>query len=409
MEDFVKYLKLIEPWRRRNQNMELYDGETQFQDDAKKESEKLKKELISKAVKDQNTLRLSSVNIDKDKTDKELASAIYQLAEISFTIINYIRKNQEKIFTARKFIEHYQDKAVLLCRKFASMNEASSVVVDDAFINTKSNIRNVLINFVPVFNNEYKRITDTDHIDINAELAVLVEDMQQQGIEVEKLKENDVTKENAKKEKIQKTYDDIEERIDEIDLGNILPEDDEPKKKNHEHLNYDVYTNPNHPMYNRPKNAEVERVLIAHCAQLVDVLNEMHPSTDSIKKCQKEYAIFWFNNIATQEQVDLIHKYRRDYLLRALSPLVIFSLHKQYVKSPTFILRFIMFWTLIPAVFGLIEGFKTLIGDDEDFLAEEAMDIFFDTPYWIKLTTWYDIYVKGNRIHKISHRNVVYE
>ena len=61
-----------------------------------------------------------------------------------------------------------------------------------------------------------------------------------------------------------------------------------------------------------------------------------------------------------------------------------------------------MFWTLFPAIIGLIEGMKTFFGDDENFLINEGMDIFFDTTYWARLTCWYDMFVKGNHIHKAS-------
>lgn len=375
------------------------------------DNEQLKKELLSKAVKDQNTLRLSSGNIDKNGSDKELATALFKLAEISFTIIKHIQKNPEKIFTARKFIEHYQDKAVMLSRKFSSMNEAASVVIDDEFINTKSNIRNVLISFVDVFNNEYKKITDTDHIDINAELAVLMEDMQQQGIEVGEIKEVDVSKSNERREKVQKIYDDIEERMDEIDLSSEQEKEDSVVKENRlvevtNNGDY-YYTDPNHPMYGRPKNGEVERVLKEYCKDLNEAFDMRIPMSQ-IRMIQQDYAAFWYNHIASESQKEAVAQARKTYAGLAIFPITgALSFHKQYAKQPSFVLRTVLFWTIIPYLLSLYEGVITLIGDDTDFLKKDGLDIFFDDLDWAKMVAWYDAEKNKRRI--ASHYATIYE
>jgi len=372
------------------------------------DNEQLKKELLAKAVKDQNTLRLSSGNIDKTGNDKELATALFKLAEISFTIIKHIQKNPEKIFTARKFIEHYQDKAVMLSRKFSSMNEAASVVIDTDFINTKSNIRNVLISFVDVFNNEYKKITDTDHIDINAELAVLMEDMQQQGIEVGEIKEVDTGNSNEKREKVQKIYEDIEERMDEIDLSS---EEDSVVKENRvvEVTNNDdyYYTDPNHPLYGKPKNSEVERVLKEYCKDLNEAFNMRLPM-EQIRHIQEEYAEFWYNHIATAEQKNAVHQSRNTYIGLALFPVTgIFSFHKQYSNQPSFLIRTVLFFTVVPYLLSICEGITTAIGNDTDFLKKDGLDIFFNDLAWAKMIAWYDSEKHKRQI--ASHHATIYE
>ncbi len=385
--------------------MELLDGESYTQD----EMEKFQKELLSKAVKDQNTLRLSSGNIDKTGNDKELATALFKLAEISFTIIKHIQKNPEKIFTARKFIEHYQDKAVMLSRKFSSMNEAASVVIDTDFINTKSNIRNVLISFVDVFNNEYKKITDTDHIDINAELAVLMEDMQQQGIEVGEIKEVDTSNSNEKREKVQKIYEDIEERMDEIDLSS--EEENTTVTKNQvaeitDNSDY-YYTDTSHPLYGKPKNREVERVLKEYCKDLSEAFSNRVPM-EQIRQIQEEYAEFWYNHIATAEQKNAVHKSRKTYIGLALFPITgIFSFHKQYSNQPSFLIRTVLFFTFVPYLLSICEGITTAIGNDADFLKKDGLDIFFNDLAWAKMIAWYDSEKLKRQI--ASHHATIYE
>lgn len=387
-------------------SMELHDGESYSQD----EMEKFQKELLAKAVKDQNTLRLSSGNIDKTGNDKELATALFKLAEISFTIIKHIQKNPEKIFTARKFIEHYQDKAVMLSRKYSSMSEAASVVIDDEFINTKSNIRNVMISFVDVFNNEYKKITDTDHIDINAELAVLMEDMQQQGIEVSDIKEVDTSKSNERREKVQKIYDNIEERMDEIDLSSEEEKEDSIVKENRlaEVVDSDYYyTDPNHPMYGKSKYMDVERVLKEYCKDLSEAFDKRIPMSQ-IRLIQQDYAVFWYNHIATEKEKIEVCRARRTYVALALFPVTgIFSFHKQYSNQPSFVFRMVLFWTVIPYIMSLHEGITTLIGDDTDFLRGDGLDIFFNDLDWAKLVAWYDSEKHKRKI--ASHFATVYE
>jgi hypothetical protein len=362
------------------------------------DSEVFKKELLQKAVKDQNTLRLSSSNIDRTKEDKELATAIFKLAEISFTIINHINKNQEKIFTARKFIEHYQDKAVMLCRKYSSMDEAASVVVDEDFINTKSNIRNVLISFVEIFNNEYKKITDTDHIDINAELAVLVEDMKQQGVEVSNLHETDSTKANARREKVQEVYNDIEDRLDSIDLSEM--EETTTKKKessDYSSNTQEVCKDPMHPMYGMYVDPEVEEELIEYGLALSRAIDGRFSITE-IRKIESDYAKFWYDHIAKNKDIEKIHETRMKYVSLAILPTGIFSFHKHMVQSETFLIRMILFWTFIPYLLSLGEGFKVLIKGDKEFLANEGLDLFFDSADWAKIISWYDSNKRKRRI-----------
>ena len=353
------------------------------------DSEVFKKELLQKAVKDQNTLRLASSNIDRAQEDKELATAIFKLAEISFTIINHINKNQEKIFTARKFIEHYQDKAVMLCRKYSSMNEAASVVVDEDFINTKSNIRNVLIAMVDIFNNEYKKITDTDHIDINAELAVMVEEMKQQGVEVNNLHESDPSKDNAKREKTQEVYDDIEERLDDIDLSSMeeKPEDTDEDRKA---LSVDErYSDPMHPMYGLFIDTEVESILLQIAEQLTNAFDR-RMSIDEIRHIESEYARFWYDHIAKEEDKEKVNNARLKYVSLAILPTGLFSFHKHMVQSETFLIRMILFWTIIPYLLSLGEGFKALIKGNKDFVSGKGMDLFFDAADWAKIIAWYE-------------------
>lgn len=353
------------------------------------DSEVFKKELLQKAVKDQNTLRLASSNIDRAQEDKELATAIFKLAEISFTIINHINKNQEKIFTARKFIEHYQDKAVMLCRKYSSMNEAASVVVDEDFINTKSNIRNVLVAMVDIFNNEYKKITDTDHIDINAELAVMVEEMKQQGVEVNNLHESDPSKDNAKREKTQEVYDDIEERLDDIDLSSMeeKPEDTDEDRKA---LSVDErYSDPMHPMYGLIIDTEVEDILLQIAEQLTNAFDR-RMSIDEIRRIESAYARFWYDHIAKEEDKEKVNQTRLKYVSLAILPTGLFSFHKHMVQSETFLIRMILFWTIIPYLLSLGEGFKALVKGNKDFVSGEGMDLFFEAADWAKIMAWYE-------------------
>ena len=223
--------------------------------------------------------------------------------------------------------------------------------------------------------------------------------MQQQGIEVENIKESDTTKSNERKEKLQKTYDDIEERIDDIDLGDLIPENKEEPKARQE-VRQDVYEDPNHPMYNKRKNAEVERVLIEHCRALSQAFDQRFPLSE-IKEIESAYARFWYNYIATEGDKLRVRESRKAYIGLSIPPLGTFSLNKYHAKKSSFLFRFIFFWTLIPTFISLYEGLKVLVGNDEDYVAGEGIDLFFNDIAWANLVTWYELNKMKNK-NKVS-------
>lgn len=328
------------------------------------ESEQLKKELFQKAVKDQNTLRLISLSISQSE-DKEFASAIYDLAKISFTIINYIKKDENKVLSARKFIEHYQDKVVLLSRKYCSMNEVSPIVIDDDFITTKSNIRKVLIGFVEIFNNEYKKITDIDQIDINAELAVLIEDMQQQGINIGSLEKVDEEKYNKNQERISQVYDNIEERLDEIDLSDFIQtENTKPKSKD----TRITKTNDKDLRFSDDKLSIVRYYV-----------DEKIPGDMALReygrKWYKEKAANSAKNDLDAKEMQLVKQLKTKYAIMAIFGGII-SLHLIWIKGSNVetIIRLLFTLTLIPAILGFIEGCKAYVMSNEDFVADILCD-----------------------------------
>jgi hypothetical protein len=367
------------------------------------ESEKLQKELLKKAVKDQNTLRLTSSSINRYDMDKELAAAIYQLAEISFNIINHINKNKDRIFVARKFIEHYQDKAVLLCRKYCSMSEATSVVIDDEFINTKSNIRKVLIGFVDIFNNEYKKITDVDNIDINAELSVLIEDMQQQGINIDDIEEVDEKNYNLKKEKIQQVYDDIEDKLDSINLDNLTNKIDEEEpstvtlKRNKTRL-YNSLITP--PWFEKPIDMRTQKSICDICEKYEKAINigSCEVVVKGTERFEKEYAEIWYEYIASKEEKEYIHKIKIRYILLALIGIVPF--HKWYLcgtDSGVFTyLRSILAIFIIPLFISWYEALSALVGTDKDFLINaKGYKKVISNDEIISVYTWWAVNIKN--------------
>ena len=167
------------------------------------------------------------------------------------------------------------------------------------------------------------------------------------------------------------------------------------------------YTDPNHPLYGRPKNREVERVLKEFCKDLSEAFDMRLPMSQ-IRHIQEEYAEFWYNHVATGEQKDAVHQSKNTYIGLALFPVTgIFSFHKQYANQPSFVFRTVLFFTIIPYLFSLYEGIITAIGNDTDFLKKDGLDIFFNDLEWAKMVAWYDSEKHKRQI--ASHHATIYE
>jgi hypothetical protein len=167
------------------------------------------------------------------------------------------------------------------------------------------------------------------------------------------------------------------------------------------------YTDPSHPLYGKPKNREVERVLKEYCKDLSEAFdNRLQMS--QIRMIQQDYAEFWYNHVATAEQRDAVHQSRNTYIGLALFPVTgIFSFHKQYTNQPSFVFRTVLFFTIIPYLFSLYEGIITAIGNDTDFLKKDGLDIFFNDLEWAKMVAWYDSEKHKRQI--ASHHATIYE
>ena len=130
----------------------------------------------NKALDDYNAVETARLTVK----DPVMAARLGEMQKISGNLIRYMEKNPEKIPAAQKFIDYYQDRAAHLSAKYAELEETG---LDTTEVNAmKARVQTAVDDLAAAYAEQFELILNDNLIDIDAELKVLKQTMDGDGV-----------------------------------------------------------------------------------------------------------------------------------------------------------------------------------------------------------------------------------
>lgn len=133
-------------------------------------------ERFDKAVSDFNYLQAAVPEVQ----DKELAAQLIKMQQISQNMLAYLQKNPAKLTLAQQFVDYYQDRAVVLMKKYFSLEETALQTPEVSTI--KGRIKTTLYSFDEAYEEQFTKLLNDQLLDVDAELKVVRQMFDSDGI-----------------------------------------------------------------------------------------------------------------------------------------------------------------------------------------------------------------------------------
>ena len=111
--------------------------------------------------------------------DVQIRSQSQRLHETASSILSYLEKHPEKIGTARRFIDYYQDTASSLLAKYVELERSGLHTEDAAQLEEKT--KKALQALHQAFEGQFERLMRNELMDMDAELKLLEQTMKMEG------------------------------------------------------------------------------------------------------------------------------------------------------------------------------------------------------------------------------------
>ncbi len=158
--------------------------------DAQVEKAEMLQERYEKAVGDYRAIEGARRAIG----DIDLSNSLAEMQNISANMLRFLEKNPEKLQSAGKFIDYYQDRARELTVKYAELESMGQNLPDVA--KTKQQVKSAVTELKDAYADQFAAIISDRLIDIDAEIKVLRQNMTHDGIGQKAAKIN-LTKDTA--------------------------------------------------------------------------------------------------------------------------------------------------------------------------------------------------------------------
>ena len=159
-------------WRQRHPQLSLQG--------VREEEAALLTESYQKAIADYRYLEQAK----KQLGDRELVRQLGRMQHISHNMLSYLEKHPKKIPMAQRFIDYYQDHAVELVRKYQEL-EATELTTERV-AELKTRMKTTLSGFDAAYTEQFERVLNDQMLMTDAELTVMEQHLDAQGIQLEK-------------------------------------------------------------------------------------------------------------------------------------------------------------------------------------------------------------------------------
>ena len=140
------------------------------------ERAQLLRENYAKAVTDFRYLQ----SVQGKLNDKEINSHLSRLQRVAKNLIMNLEKHPERIPTAYKFIDYYQDRAVKIVQQYQDLEETelSTEKVQDL----KNRMKSALVSLEDAYAEQFEHILNDQILSVDAELKVMEQQFDAEGI-----------------------------------------------------------------------------------------------------------------------------------------------------------------------------------------------------------------------------------
>lgn len=136
----------------------------------------LLQDSFDKALDDYNYIQESL----KDIRDKDLVRQLQKMQHIARNFLYYLQEHPYKISAARKFIDYYQDRAVVLVDKYQELEKTGLNTAEVQEI--KARMKQSLDSFDEAYEEQFTIVLNHQVMDIDAELQVMEQNFAEDGI-----------------------------------------------------------------------------------------------------------------------------------------------------------------------------------------------------------------------------------
>ena len=137
-------------------------------------------ESYQKAVADYRYLEQARKQLE----DRELVRQLGRMQHIAHNMLSYLERHPKKLPMAQRFIDYYQDRAVELVRKYQELEDTE--LTTERVAELKSRMKTTLSGFDAVYTEQFERILSDQMLMTDAELTVMEQHLDEQGIRLEK-------------------------------------------------------------------------------------------------------------------------------------------------------------------------------------------------------------------------------
>lgn len=143
------------------------------------EVDKLNDELFNKAVDDFNAIQKEIKRI----RDESLRKQLRKMQGIAQNFLTYLQQHPERMSLSRRFVDYYQDRALLLVRKYEELENTGLEAQEVQ--QAKWEIKQLLDKFDEAYEDQFSKVLNAQLMDLDAEMKVMKQNMAADGIQTE--------------------------------------------------------------------------------------------------------------------------------------------------------------------------------------------------------------------------------
>ena len=144
--------------------------------DIDEEKAALLSENFDKAVTDYRYLQSRQGKLN----DKEINTHLQRMQRTAKNLILHLEKHPERIPSAFKFIDYYQDRAVKIVQQYQELEETQ--LSTDKIRDLKERMKSALASLDEAYNEQFERVLNEQMLSVDAELKVMEQQFDAEGI-----------------------------------------------------------------------------------------------------------------------------------------------------------------------------------------------------------------------------------
>ena len=161
----------------------LYRGQLPQQTVRKLDISQLADAQAESALADWEKARLDYNRLESARRkirDSQLSQQLGLMQQEAARLLNYVEKHPERIAAAGRFINYYQDRAASLSEQYSELEDTK--LETSQVRQVKAQLKETLVSFDEAYRAEFTKIINSQLLDMEAELTVMQQSLEAEGI-----------------------------------------------------------------------------------------------------------------------------------------------------------------------------------------------------------------------------------